>query len=127
MEADNLDTRWVEKVHPLTRAVEPEDPLELMAEPISGDPAAMLDGLLQEFAWLGYSEEELLGLFHNPGYPLLCELRVHFGDDEVRRQVTELVAQWGTLRFHETIVEEDPEELIQVVQISPLRSPEQPA
>lgn len=122
MDIHDSENQWVEKVHPLSREVEPEDPLELMAEPIYGDPAEMLDGLLQEFAWMGYTKDELLGLFHHPGYPLLCELRTHFGDAEVLRQVENLLERWGTLRFRETIVEDEPEEMIEVFQISPLRS-----
>lgn len=122
METTDPDDRWVEKVHPLSRGAEPDDPFQIMAEPVGGDPAEMLQGLLQEFAWLGYSKEELLALFHNPGYPVLCELRAFLGDEEVRSQIERLVAEWGTLRFRETIVDEEPEETIQVVQITPLGS-----
>lgn len=117
--------RWVAKVHPLSRCAEPEDPFELMAEPVLGDPADMLEGLLQEFAWLGYSVEELWALFSNPGYPLLCELRQHFGDDEVRRRVTALATSWGRLRFRETMLEEE-EDHVQVVQIAPLKRVREP-
>ncbi len=119
MDQDGNDERWVSKVHPLSRAAEPDDPYQLLAEPVQGDPLEMLCGLLQEFAWLGYSAEQLLALFHHPGYPLLCELRVHFGEAEIRRQIDELTGLWGQLRFRETIAE-DPEEMIEVVQITPL-------
>jgi hypothetical protein len=98
----------VPKVHPLTREAAPEDPMELMAQPVVGDPAVMLECILQEFAWMGWNTQELLGLFQHPGYPLLCELREFYGDEEIRRQVAGLVARWGVLRFRETIAE--PEE-----------------
>lgn len=113
---DRPDDRWVEKVHPLSRPADEEDPLELMAQPAIGDPDVMLECILQEFAWMGWSVEQLLSLFHHPGYPVLNQLREFYGDAEVRRRVEQLAAQWGQLRFRETIVE--PEEDVQVVQIA---------
>jgi hypothetical protein len=112
------DDRWVAKTHPLSRDAEPEDPFELVPQAVAGDPAEMLDCILQEFAWMGWNTEQLLDLFSNPGYPLLCELREFFGAAEIRRQVDALVARWGVLRFRETIVE--PEIEPEVVQITPL-------
>jgi hypothetical protein len=114
-----IDDPFVPKVHPLTRDVEPDDPLELMAHTAVGDPDVMLECILQEFLWMGWSEEELVGLFDHPGYPLLGELRRFFGDDEVRRRVAALVATCGRWRFRETIAEPDPEpdhglELLQI-------------
>jgi hypothetical protein len=115
---DTNDERWVTKVHPLARDAEPEDPLEIVPQVVVGDPAEMLECILQEFAWMGWTAEELLALFSNPGYPLLRELRAYYGEDEIRRQVESLVSRWGTLRFRETIVE--PEVEPEVVQITPL-------
>jgi hypothetical protein len=117
------ETRFVPKVHPLAREAGPEDPLELMAEPAPGDPAVMLECLLQEFTWMGFTADELLALFHNPGYPLLCELREFFGEEAVRRHVETLASRWGAVRFRETIAEEEKcdahePELVQI-QLSP--------
>ena len=102
-----IDARLVPKVHPLDRLAEAEDPMELMAEPMPGDPAVMLECVLQEFAWMGWNREQLLSLFSNPGYPVLCQLREYFGDEEVERRVAALLTQWGTMRFRETIAEPD--------------------
>ena len=113
----NLD-RWAAKVHPLSRDAEPEDPLELVPHTVAGDPAQMLECILQEFAWMGWDAQQLLGLFSNPGYPLLCELRAFYGEEGIRRQVESLVSRWGVLRFRETIVE--PEVEPEVVQITSL-------
>ncbi len=113
----NLDARWTPKVHPLSREVEPEDPMELVAEPVVGDPAVMLECILQEFLWLGAGADELEALFSNPGYPVLYQLREYFGPDEVRRQIDALLARTGRLRFRETIAESDEEEEKQLVQL----------
>lgn len=119
---DTSDTeRWVPKVHPLERDVEPEDPMELIAEPVVGDPDVMLECILQEFAWMGWNESQLLALFHHPGYPVLQELCRAFGEEEVKRRVRELIARWGVLRFREVVVE--PELEPELVQIKPLSPP----
>ena len=111
------DERWVPKVHPLDRQTEPEDPFELMAQPIDGDPAVMLECILQEFIWMGWDEPALVALVGNPAYPVLNALRDHYGEAEVRRHVHELVGRTGVWRFREEIApcEEDIEpELVSI-------------
>lgn len=105
-----MDERWVEKVHPLERPAEAEDPFELMAEPVVGDPGLMLDCMLEEFAWMGWNASQLESLFHHPGYPVLGALREHFGDEEVRRRIGALLARTGVLSFREVIAEPEEEE-----------------
>ena len=115
----NPTESWVPKVHPLSRQVEPEDPMELVATPAPGDPGVMLECVVQEFAWMGWDAEQLLALFHSPAYPVLNQLLEHYGEAEVRRRVEGLLARSGVFRVHETIAD-DPEpegeepELIQV-------------
>jgi hypothetical protein len=96
---------WVPKVHPLARDAEADDPWELTAQPVAGDPAEMMDAILQEFLWMGWGGDELFELFSNPGYPLLVQLREHFGDEAVRRRIDALIAQSGVLQFREMLVE----------------------
>lgn len=97
---------WVPKVHPLTRPIAEDDPLELVAQPALGDPQQMLACLLEEFLAMGWEAEALAGLFQNPGYPLLVELGRSLGQHEVERQITALVARGAQLRVTEQIVEE---------------------
>jgi hypothetical protein len=96
----------VPKVHPLDRAVEADDPLELMAEPVPGDPAVMLECLLQEFAGLGEDADDLLAMFRSPAYPLLNMLLAHYGEAELRRRVTDLLGRSGVFRVRETMAED---------------------
>ena len=103
------DDRWVNKVHPLAREAEADDPWELMADMVSGDPEVMLECILQEYFLMGYGREELLALFHDPGYPLLSELRAFYGQAEVERRVDALLAS-GQLRFREFVAEPDEED-----------------
>jgi hypothetical protein len=95
---------FVPKVHPLAREAGPDDPLEIVAEPVAGgDPDYMLECLLDEFLWMGYPAEAVLGLFRDPAYPVLCALRERLGDEAVRERVAQLQARTGVLRFRETI------------------------
>ncbi len=108
---DASSERWVPKVHPITRSVEADDPLELVANPVQGDPEVMLDCMVQEFAWMGWVADDLLQLFHSPDYPVLNQLREHFGDDDVRRRIESLLKRVGVFRVRETIAEDvEPEE-----------------
>jgi hypothetical protein len=111
-------TRLVPKVHPATREVEADDPMELVAEPVPGDPDVMLACLVQEFAGLGWDADQLLALFRHPAYPVLNHLLAHYGEAEVRRRVADLLAQSGVFRVRETVADPDPEddepELIQL-------------
>jgi hypothetical protein len=93
--------------------------MELVAQRVSGDPRVMLEGILQEFIWMGWQQTELMQLFCDPAYPMLNQLREHYGHDEIERQIASLLARTGVLCFHETIAEPDPEdEEPDVVQIT---------
>lgn len=109
---------FVPKVHPLDREPGPEDPLELFAEPVVGDPEVMLQCMVQEFVWLGWDSESLLSLFDSPMYPVLNQLREYFGDEGIRRRVAE-IAGHGSFRVTETMVEEDDEAEPELYQIAP--------
>jgi hypothetical protein len=90
--------RFVPKVHPATRAVEPEDPMTLHAVMLTGDPEVMLECLVQEYAWMGWGTEQILSLFRDPFYPALNELQRHCGEAAIRDRVTSLVRQMGVIR-----------------------------
>lgn len=100
-----LNESLVPKVHPLDRAVEAEDPMELTPNYVVGDPDYMLQCMIEEFGWMGWDAEQLMSLFHNPEYPVLNELRRYFGEDHVRKRIDEFLSHAGVLRFTETIEE----------------------
>jgi hypothetical protein len=114
----NDTANWVPKVHPATRSVEPDDPMTLQATPVPGDPEVMLRCVVQEFAWLGWDAEQILGLFRDPFYPVLHDLRSLYGESGIRERIAELLRQTGVFHF-QTSVREEPEpaaepELIQL-------------
>jgi hypothetical protein len=91
---------WVPKVHPATRAVEPEDPMTLHAAEVGGDPELMLQCVVQEYAWMGWDADQILSLFRDPSYPVLNQLGRFFGPDGVRRRVDALLERMGVFQVH---------------------------
>jgi hypothetical protein len=111
--------RFVPKIHPATRAVEPEDPMTLHAAEVEGDPELMLQCVVQEYAWMGWNADQILGLFRDPSYPVLHQMRGMYGDSGIRERVNELLGQMGVFRVegfvHESPMPEEREpELIQL-------------
>jgi len=109
----------VPKVHPATREVERDDPMELVATPVIGDPDVMIECIAQEFAGLGWDEGQILDLFRSPSYPVLTQLWLGLGEVKVRRRLREILARQGSFRVHESIADtaDDDEiepELIQI-------------
>jgi hypothetical protein len=101
--------RFVPKVHPTTRPAEPDDPLTLHAT--AGDPETMLHCLVQEYAWMGWDAEEILGLFRDPFYPALHGLWCLYGEAGLRDRLAVVFRQTGTWRMDAAVREEpDPVE-----------------
>lgn len=113
------DERFVPKVHPATREIETDDPMELVANPAPGDPDVMLDCMIQEFAWQGYNADDLMRLFLNPEYPVLNQLLDCYGLEEVRRRVDQTLGGFDAFSVRAVIdktpdPDEDHEELIEL-------------
>jgi hypothetical protein len=111
--------RLVPKVHPATRAVEADDPLELHATAVAGDPEVMLECLIQEYVWMGWDREHIVALFHSPFYPALSALLRHYGEEGVRRHVAAVLGRMGVFRVSGTVrdepeSEDDEPELIEL-------------
>ena len=108
--------RFVPKVHPAMRPVEPDDPMTLHATAVPGDPEAMLQCLIQEFVWMDWGVEQILEVFRDPYYPMLFEMWQHFGDDGLRRRLRELFPQTGAFRVKTTLLVE-PEDEPKLIQL----------
>jgi hypothetical protein len=97
---------WVPKVHPLTRGVEAEDPMELVATPVVGDADLMLDAVVQEFSQMGFGAAELLEMFRSEAYPVLRELGGQLGEAELKRRIDAALAPLGAYRVREIFLDE---------------------
>lgn len=102
---DHTIARLVPKLHPLARPVEPEDPLILNATSVAGDPDLMIRAVVQEYAWLGWSADEIISLFRDPFFPVLHSLWQTLGDTELRNRIASFVETFGVFRFQSTMVE----------------------
>lgn len=91
-------TNAVPKVHPATRGIEPEDPLNLHAVEIDGDPQVMLQMLVEEYARMGFGLEELMALCRQPFYVGLHGLWRRYGEEELRRRLGAILARCGVIR-----------------------------
>src|SRR5262249_49321215 len=94
--------RFVPQVPPATRPAEADDPLEMHAIPLPGDPELMLRCVVEEYARAGWDAGQVLGLFEDPFFPALAGLRRHFGAAGLRERVTDLVGRTGVFQLRVT-------------------------
>ena len=93
---------FVPKVHPATRQGEPEDPMNLFAVEVPGDPELMLRLLVEEYARMGWGLEALLALFRDPFYVSAHGLWLHYGEDDLRLRLATLLGRIGVVRTKTT-------------------------
>ena len=98
--------RLVPKIHPLARAVEPDDPMILHATGVMGDPEEMVRSLIEEFAWMDWEAEAILKLFRDPFYPVLHALWRAYGEAGIQARIDRIVYAEEVSRFRTTIQEE---------------------
>jgi hypothetical protein len=92
------DVDAVPKIHPATRPVEPEDPLNLFGYEFEGDPELMLCMIVEEYARMGYGCDALMELASNPFYQALHGLWQLLGEAELRSRVERIISRCGVLR-----------------------------
>jgi hypothetical protein len=108
----------VPKVHPLTRNMEADDPLEIFATPVFGDPLVMLECLIGEYAGMGWNAEQILQLFRDPEYPALHGLLEAYGEATIRRHIRDLLDRTGIFSCEGTVLDEpEPDHDDQLVEL----------
>jgi hypothetical protein len=108
----------VPKVHPATREVLPEDPMELHAFEVPGDTDLMLRLLVEEYARIGCSSDDIMRLARDPNYTVFYGLARLLGEAPLRRRVQEILSRCGVMRVKAKLAppEEAPgvNELVQI-------------
>ncbi len=94
--------------HPMHRTWSPEDPMSLEAAPVDGDPAVMLECLIEEYLRQGSSESLIMSLFRTPDYQATYGLLKLFGEKHVLERVREATRRMGALRCTVVCYDEDP-------------------
>ena len=88
----------VPKVHPATRAVEPDDPMDLHGVEVDGNPEVMLRILIEEYARMGCGLEELMTMCKQPFYVGFHGLLQFFGEEELSQRIRGILAKCGVFR-----------------------------
>lgn len=89
------------KIHPATREMLPDDPLEMHGFELPGDPDLMLRILIEEYARIGWSTDAILQLTRTPEYQAFDGLRQVLGQQELERRIMQVMSRCGTLRVKE--------------------------
>jgi hypothetical protein len=109
--------RFVPKVHPASREAMADDPMTLCATPAAGDPDLLFRAVVQEYAWMGWSAEQIAALFRDPFYPMLHGLGQVLGETGVRERIDAVFFHSGVFRFRSTVHEAPDETAPVLVQI----------
>jgi hypothetical protein len=109
-----LTSDAVPKIHPATREMLPDDPLEMQAFEVSGDPLLMLRMLVEDFARMGWGVDAILQLARDSNYQAFHGLRRAYGEAELRRRISEIVSRCGVIRIKTTETEPLSERLVQI-------------
>jgi hypothetical protein len=111
---DSADSNAVPKVHPATREILPDDPMEMCGFEVVGDPLIMLRMLVEEYARIGWGLEAILQLARDPNYRAFFALRSAYGETELRRRIGEILSRCGVMRVKSKETEPISECLVQI-------------
>jgi hypothetical protein len=107
-------TTAVPKVHPATREILPDDPLEMHSFEIPGDTDLMLRLLVEEYARIGWGVEPIMALARDPNYLAFHGLWRLYGEHRLRARVREIVARSGIVRVRTVEANVEPDVLVQI-------------
>ena len=102
------------KVHPASREMLAEDPMELSGVEIDGDPELMLRLLVEEYARLGYGLEALMVLARDPFYTGFHGLWQLYGEASLKQRIAAVLARCGVVRVTATHSQPLSERLVQI-------------
>ena len=102
------------KVHPATREVLPEDPMDLQGFEVPGDPHLMMRLLVEDYARMGWNTEAIMSLANDPNYQVFHGLQRMFGEEELRRRIADVIGRCGVMRVKTTEPESPPTQLVQI-------------
>ncbi len=95
---------------------EPDDPMQIRAEWVTGDQRVMLECLIEEFAHMGWDENRIAQMFENPFFLAAHGLRKRFGREAIRECIRQTLRRCGVM--HCAISESKPTQRSQFVKIN---------
>jgi hypothetical protein len=108
------DPTPVPKVHPASREILPDDPLEMQGFEVHGDPKLMLRMLVEEYARIGWGVDAILQLARDSNYLAFHGLRQAYGEEQLRQLVSEVISRCGVMRVKTTETQPISECLVQI-------------
>lgn len=109
-----LPTTATPKIHPATREILPDDPLEMTAFEVPGDTELMLRLLVEEYARTGWGSDSIMQLARDPNYQVFHGLLRLFGEQELAARIGSILARCGVMRVKTTETEPLSEQLVQI-------------
>lgn len=111
---NSASSNAVPKIHPATREILPDDPMEMHGFEVPGDPALMLRLIVEEYARIGWGLEDILRLARDANYTAFHGLWRSLGEEELRRHVGAALSRCGVIRVKATETEPQSERLVQI-------------
>lgn len=103
------------KIHPASREMLPDDPLDMTGVEVDGDPQLMLRLLVEEYARMGWGVDEIMRLAADPFYVGFHGLLRAFGERRLRHEIATILARCGVVRVKTVEVPPKPEpQLVQL-------------
>jgi hypothetical protein len=102
------------KVHPATREILPDDPLEMQGFELPGDPELMVRLLVEEYSRIGWGTQAIMQLARDPNYQAFHGLLRYFGDEPLAARVAQIVGRCGIMRVRLHSAAPPPESLVQI-------------
>ena len=102
------------KLHPASREMLAEDPLQLSGVEVDGDPELMLRLLVEEYARMVYGLEPLMGLARDPFYTGFHGLWQLYGEESLKQRIGAILARCGVVRVTATHSQPLSERLVQI-------------
>ena len=104
---DTSENRTIgSKVHPASRELLPDDPMDLHGFQVPGDPRLMLRLLVEEYARIGWDTEAIMRLARDPNYQGFHGLLKLYGEETLRGEIAEILSRTGVIRV--TTVQQEP-------------------
>ena len=102
------------KVHPASREILPDDPLEMTAFQIPGDPELMLRMLVEEYARAGWGTDMVMELSRDPNYRAFHGLWRLFGEEGLREKIRNIMSRCGVMRVTVREAETSVDQLVEL-------------
>lgn len=75
-----------------------DDPFEMHAQVLDGDPFLMVEHIIEEFAQMGWNAQQLARLFQDPFYQATYRIGVSLGVDAVLSRIDSVLCRRGVIR-----------------------------